>query len=358
MSRSVELIGSVPITLGAQYPQIFNHNDLPVVADQLSVTLRLKLRNHSSEYWSTIFHKGTGNNTRTPGLWLTQAGRLYARFSSTSSTDEGTQELAPLLSLNQWYHIAYTISNPEKKLNVYLDGRLISSYKFQQNVIFNDGPLNIGRAHIHIGIDGEISNFRYFNWCISDKRVQADFEGDKIKELIANNEQWSSENVNNKLFFNQLTKQEPQVLWIGCVDSRVPPELITKSGFGELFVHRNVANQIKLDDANCMSVLEYAVNHLKVSHIVICGHTGCGGVKNSFESHLESNLIKWLKGMFGPTKPANFDTLEGQEQLVKDNVVKQINQVKNIDFVKAASQIQIHGFVFDLKNGLLLKVPA
>ncbi|CAH1767921.1 12965_t:CDS:2, partial [Entrophospora sp. SA101] len=149
---------------------------------------------------------------------------------------------------------------------------------------------------------------------------------DKIKELLENNQQWSSENQNNKEFFDKLKKQEPKVLWFGCSDSRVPPELITKSGFGELFVHR---------------------------------HTGCGGAKSCFEPGLEPDLEKWLEGIrglatinpeFSHTNP-NFGTPEVQDKLVKANVVKQVEKISKNYFVKSAEQtIQIHGLVFDLKD--------
>nr|CAG8525889.1 5762_t:CDS:10 [Entrophospora candida] len=185
----------------------------------------------------------------------------------------------------------------------------------------------------------------------------------KIKELLENNKKWSKDkNKDDKELFDKLKTQHPEVLWIGCADSRVPPELITQSGFGELFVHRNIANQFKPDDTNCMSVLEYAVKALKVSHIVICGHTGCGGAKNCFNQELDPNLIKWLEGIreleavnseFSLSNP-HFGSDEVQHKLVKANVVKQVEKISENHLVKSAKhKIQVHGFVFDLKDGLL-----
>ncbi|CAJ0760821.1 18988_t:CDS:2 [Entrophospora sp. SA101] len=306
MNKSVELI-SGPITFGAQGQRVFNHVDLPVVTNQVSVTFRLKLLSHNPN-WTTIFHKGTDDKNLTPGIWM-HGERMSAGFA-TSLVNYIKLTLLPSLSLNKWYHIAYVFSGPGNKLDLYID------------------------------------------------EVKDDFKGDKIKELLENNQQWSSENQNNKEFFDKLKKQEPKVLWFGCSDSRVPPELITKSGFGELFVHRNIANQFNPNDANCMSVLQYAVNYLKVSHIVIC-HTGCGGAKSCFEPGLEPDLEKWLEGIrglatinpeFSHTNP-NFGTPEVQDKLVKANVVKQVEKISKNYFVKSAEQtIQIHGLVFDLKD--------
>ncbi|CAJ0644007.1 16116_t:CDS:2 [Entrophospora sp. SA101] len=360
MNKSVELI-SGPITFGAQGQRVFNHVDLPVVTNQVSVTFRLKLLSHNPN-WTTIFHKGTDDKNLTPGIWM-HGERMSAGFA-TSLVNYIKLTLLPSLSLNKWYHIAYVFSGPGNKLDLYIDGKIDGICYIPETVSFHDGPLYIGKAYSYDAVNGAISNFRYFNWCLSAKEVKDDFKGDKIKELLENNQQWSSENQNNKEFFDKLKKQEPKVLWFGCSDSRVPPELITKSGFGELFVHRNIANQFNPNDANCMSVLQYAVNYLKVSHIVIC-HTGCGGAKSCFEPGLEPDLEKWLEGIrglatinpeFSHTNP-NFGTPEVQDKLVKANVVKQVEKISKNYFVKSAEQtIQIHGLVFDLKDGLLLKV--
>nr|CAG8440230.1 9750_t:CDS:2 [Entrophospora candida] len=366
MNKSVELI-SDPITFGAQDQRVFKHVDLPVVTDQVSVTLRLKILSHNPN-WTTIFHKGNSVVDCTPVIWIF-GEKLSAYFSDNPDSYVAIDcSTTSPLALNKWYHIAYTLSDSEKRADLYIDGELARCYSLNNvktdKIVFNDGPLSIGKSHGYDAVNGAISNFRYHNWRLSAKEVKEDFKGDKIKELLQNNQQWLSENKDNKEFFDKLKKQEPKVLWIGCSDSRVPPEIITKSGFGELFVHRNIANQFNPDDANCLSVLEYAVNHLKVSHIVICGHTGCGGAKNCFEPSLESNLKKWLEGIreletinseFSHTNP-NFGTSEVQDKLVKANVVKQVEKISKNLLVKSAKQtIQIHGFVFDLKDGSLLK---
>ncbi|CAJ0751535.1 3929_t:CDS:2, partial [Entrophospora sp. SA101] len=266
----------------------------------------------------------------TPVIWMC-GEKLDAYFSGNWSGYVAIDcSTTPPLSLNKWYHIAYTISDSEKRLDLYIDGELARCYSLYdvktENILFNDGPLYIGKAHSYDAVNGAISNFRYHNWRLSVKEVKKDFNGDnKIEELLENNQQWSSE--------------------IRCSDSSVPPELITKSGFGELFVHRNIANQFNPNDANCLSVLEYAVNHLKVSHIVIC------------EKWLEGiRELKAINSDFSHTNPY-FDTSAAQDKLVKANVVKQVEKISENYLVKSAKQkIQIHGFVFDLKDGSLLKV--
>ncbi|CAJ0634474.1 1001_t:CDS:2 [Entrophospora sp. SA101] len=177
IKECAELI-SDPIMLRGQDQRIFNHADLPVVKDELSVTLRLKLHSHTSV--STIFHKGTGDLVRTPGLWLVrEQPLLYARFTGNWNSNTGIDRLGPALLLNKWYHITYTLSDSEKRLDVYIDGEWTGYYSIQhvktQKVIFNDGPLYIGRAFLWNGINGEISNFRYFNWRLSVEEVKKDF---------------------------------------------------------------------------------------------------------------------------------------------------------------------------------------
>ncbi|CAG8717996.1 8196_t:CDS:2, partial [Gigaspora rosea] len=118
-----------------------------------------------------------------------------------------------------------------------------------------------------------------------------------ILDVFNNNRQWANAvRLQDAKFFENLAKgQEPKLFWIGCSDSRVPAEIITKLGFGEIFVHRNIANQFKEDDTNCLSELEFAVHNLKVEHIIVCGHTKCGGIQNAFNDLvLHEHLKIWL----------------------------------------------------------------
>ncbi|CAG8595492.1 1852_t:CDS:2 [Funneliformis caledonium] len=179
-----ELI-SVPITLNEQSQQVFEHADLPEVNDELSVTLRLKLQSHSSS-WAIIFHKGTEPFIRTPRLvLLPNKSSLHARFTGNWTNNAGIYELGDGLLLNKWYHIAYTLSDSKKRLDIYIDGQWFGFYGIQnvttENVVFNEGPLYIGRSFDN-GFNGEICNFRYFNWRLRAEEVKEDF----INKLIEN----------------------------------------------------------------------------------------------------------------------------------------------------------------------------
>ncbi|CAG8592370.1 5695_t:CDS:2 [Gigaspora margarita] len=142
-----EIISNAVI-FGDQEQKVVQHVDLPVVNNELSITLRIKLKNHSSG-WATIFHKGTESLIRTPGLWLTaHKAALHARFTGNWNANAGIHELDGLL-LQKWYHIAYTLSEPKKRLDVYINSEWAGFFSIQdvrrQNVIFNDGPIYIGK---------------------------------------------------------------------------------------------------------------------------------------------------------------------------------------------------------------------
>ncbi|GBC46641.2 uncharacterized protein OCT59_017711 [Rhizophagus irregularis] len=179
---------SGPISMREQDQQVFEHADLPAVKDKLSVTLRLKIHNHGSS-WAAIFHKGAKDVIRTPSLWLTKdKSGFFARFSGNWSTDAGIHEPDNGLLLNKWYHIAYTLSDPEKRLDIYIDGEWFEFCSIlkvkEQNVVFNDGPLYVGRSFSYKGFNGEISNFRYFNWRLSAEEVMEDFFNESQKKPI------------------------------------------------------------------------------------------------------------------------------------------------------------------------------
>ncbi|CAB4481417.1 unnamed protein product [Rhizophagus irregularis] len=182
-----ELI-SGPISMKEQDQRVFKDTDLPVVNDKLSITLRLKIHNHGSG-WVTIFHKGTKQIVSTPSLWLTKdKSTLHPRFSGDWNYDVGISSLGDGLTLNRWYHITYTISDPEKRLDIYIDGEWEGYYCIQnvktQKVVFNDGPLHIGRSFNWKGFNGEISHVRYFNWRLSPEEVIEDFFNESQKKPI------------------------------------------------------------------------------------------------------------------------------------------------------------------------------
>ena len=190
---------------------------------------------------------------------------------------------------------------------------------------------------------------------------------DKIK-LMLSNRAWAKEklDVDNDYFINLAKDQQPDYLWIGCSDSRVPANEIIGAQPGELFVHRNIANLVVHSDLNLLSVLEYAVTHLGVKHIIVCGHTGCGGVKASMTQTNFDLLNKWLrylKDIYFHHR-AEIDAIENEidrvNKLVEINVFEQVNNLVKTSVVQKAwnhrQGPKIHGWVYDMQTGLLNSV--
>jgi carbonic anhydrase len=185
-----------------------------------------------------------------------------------------------------------------------------------------------------------------------------------LKHLFANNEAWAKGiTENDPDFFSNLSKQQaPEYLWIGCSDSRVPANQIVNLPPGEVFVHRNIANVVVHSDLNCLSVIQFAVEVLKVKHIIVCGHYGCGGVKAAIEDHDHGLIDNWLchirdVGRF------NADTLDGLaeeekvDRLCELNVVEQVRNVCNTTIVRKAwndgAELSVHGWIYNINNGIL-----
>jgi carbonic anhydrase len=203
------------------------------------------------------------------------------------------------------------------------------------------------------------------NFCGSmEKNIQdtADF----TTRLLLENKAWSQEILeNNPDFFKTLSKaQHPDYLWIGCSDSRVPAETIVNAKPGQIFVHRNIANQVINTDFNCLSVIQYAVAVLKVKHVVVCGHYGCGGIKAALQSQSSSLMItnKWLmhiKDVYRLHKEelAGLDEEAMLKRLVQLNVMEQVQRIAHTSIIQTAwkeSQFpKLHGWVYGLENGLL-----
>lgn len=186
-----------------------------------------------------------------------------------------------------------------------------------------------------------------------------------IQKIFENNQKWVKEKLSlDSNYFENLSKgQSPDVLYIGCSDSRVTAEELMGVSPGEAFVHRNIANMVPNTDLNAMSVLEYAVVHLKVNHVVVCGHYYCGGVKAAMESADLGILNPWLRNIRDVyrTHKNELKEIEDEEQrykrLVELNVEEQcINVMKAAAVQKAYNdrQIQIHGWVFDISTGKLI----
>lgn len=186
-----------------------------------------------------------------------------------------------------------------------------------------------------------------------------------LKSVFENNEKWITEKLTlNPTYFEQLGKgQSPELLYIGCSDSRVTAEDMMGLEPGEAFIHRNIANMVISIDLNVMSVLNYAVEHLKVNHIVVCGHYACGGVKAAMSSTDLGILNPWLRNIRDVYRLHKFElnTIEDEDlrydKLVELNVQEQcVNLIKTAAVQKAyrSRGLKVHGWVFDVHTGKLI----
>jgi carbonic anhydrase len=186
-----------------------------------------------------------------------------------------------------------------------------------------------------------------------------------LPNLFANNRRWARHvTARNPDFFTSLVAQQsPKYLWIGCSDSRVPANEIVGLRPGEMFVHRNVANIVADGDLNCLSVLQYAVEVLRVEHVIVCGHYGCGGVRAAYLGSPLGLIDAWLahvKDVHGRYR-AEIDREEGEERridaLCELNVVEQARHVCDTAIVRAAwrrgQPLAVHGWIYALRDGLL-----
>ncbi len=185
-----------------------------------------------------------------------------------------------------------------------------------------------------------------------------------ITQLLENNRQWSEEQKNSDPeFFNKLSeRQKPEYLWIGCSDSRVPANQIVGLIPGDIFVHRNVANLVVHTDFNCFSVLQYAVDVLKVKHVIICCHYGCGGVDAALQDQQLGLIDNWLGHIrdIAYKHRAELSVLNEQDKcarLCELNVLEQADNVKRSSIVKEALKrgqpLQVHSWIYSLRNGRL-----
>jgi len=186
------------------------------------------------------------------------------------------------------------------------------------------------------------------------------------EKLLLENKAWAQEKLElDPTYFKKLSEiQTPEFLWIGCSDSRVPANEITNTQPGEIFVHRNIANMVIHTDVNLLSVLEYAVTHLKVKHIIVCGHYGCGGVKAAMGNHdFKQILNMWLrhiKDVFHIHRK-ELNSIEDEnkkfDRLVELNVQEQVLHLAKTSIIQRAwkneQRPQIHGWVYGLKDGII-----
>ena len=183
--------------------------------------------------------------------------------------------------------------------------------------------------------------------------------------LIENNKTWVAEQLQlDPSFFENLSKgQAPEYLWIGCSDSRVPAESITGTEPGEMFVHRNIANMVVHSDMNMLSVLSYAVEVLKVKHVIVCGHYGCGGVMAAMKNQQFGLIDNWLRHIKDVYRyhHQELDAIEDEtlraRRFVEVNVKEQVHDLGKTSIVQNAwkrnQPLHLHGWVYDIHDGLI-----
>ena len=189
------------------------------------------------------------------------------------------------------------------------------------------------------------------------------------EKLLLENKAWATEKVHGDPdYFNRLASvQTPEFLWIGCSDSRVPANEITNTQPGEIFVHRNVANMVVNTDVNLLSVLDYAVNHLKVKHVIVCGHYGCGGIKAATtDTDFKLVLNMWLRNIKDVYRlhREELDGIKDEEtrsnRLVELNVQEQVANLAKTSIIQRAwkqdNRPDLHGWVYGLKDGIIKPV--
>lgn len=191
----------------------------------------------------------------------------------------------------------------------------------------------------------------------------------RYEKLLINNKQWAAKKVAEDLdFFDRLLHlQTPEFLWIGCSDSRVPANQITDTQPGEIFVHRNVANLVINTDVNLLSVLDFAVNHLKVKHVIVCGHYGCGGIKAAMNNNDYGAVLNmWLRNIkdvyriYRNELNEIQDVQQRENRLVELNVQEQVFNLAKTSIIQRAwkedNHPHLHGWVYGLEDGLIKPV--
>ncbi len=186
-----------------------------------------------------------------------------------------------------------------------------------------------------------------------------------LKNLFEQNKKWAKKVKESEPdFFLKLSKQQnPEYLWIGCSDSRVPANQIVDMLPGQIFVHRNIANVVVHTDLNCLSVIQYAVEVLKVKHIIVCGHYGCGGIQAAMENKDHGLIDNWLRHIkdvyrYHQTK---IDALQSEidkiNLLCELNVLEQVTNICHTSIVqsawKAGQQLAVHGLIYSIEDGIL-----
>jgi carbonic anhydrase len=190
----------------------------------------------------------------------------------------------------------------------------------------------------------------------------------RYEQLLLENKAWSKEiqEADPEFFTRMAAQQKPQILWIGCSDSRVAPDDITQSKPGEIFTHRNIANVVSHTDLNLFSVMQYAVEALEITDIVVCGHYECGGVKAALSHTSMGTIDKWLRQIKDVYRihKTELETIQDEkkkvDRLVELNVQEQIYNLAKTPLIQKAwkdhRRPYLHGWVFDLHDGIIKPV--
>jgi carbonic anhydrase len=190
-------------------------------------------------------------------------------------------------------------------------------------------------------------------------------KSEKYAKIFEQNQAWleAKKEHNEDFFTDQYNEQNPEFLYIGCSDSRVPANTITGLSIGDIFVHRNIANVVSNNDLNIMSIIQYAVEQLKVKHIIVCGHYGCNGVKSAMEQKSFGLLDSWLKNIRDVFRLHYKDLVvitdeqQRYDKLVELNVMEQVENVIKTSYVQKSFVKNgfptVHGWVYDVKTGKL-----
>lgn len=193
---------------------------------------------------------------------------------------------------------------------------------------------------------------------------------DELSRLFENNRKWAEQvSQEDARFFEKLSLQQtPEYLWIGCSDSRVSPNELVGLPPGGIFVHRNVSNLVIHSDMNCLSVLQYAVEVLRVKHIIVCGHYGCGGVEAAIEDKSHGLIDNWLRPIRDTHRKYADELIHIKDRnlmldrLCELNVVEQVINAANTTIVQNAwfwgQSLTIHGWIYSISNGLLKDLDA
>lgn len=193
---------------------------------------------------------------------------------------------------------------------------------------------------------------------------------DAYRKLLLRNKAWVQDRMTAKpgYFEQSVEGQEPEFLWIGCSDSRVPAEDVTGAEPGELFVHRNIANLVVHTDVNLLSVLQYAVEVLKIKHVIVCGHYNCGGVKNAMSRQDLGMINTWLRHIKDTYRQnrRELDTIDSEQgrwdRLVELNVAEQVQNLAQTAIIQKAwhseNRPALHGWVYDLRTGYIKEIAS